>query len=709
MSIGPTALGRTTSARFRFRVAVGAAMKLAPRARYGVAVAAAAATVLVMVLRLWLNPGWGHAFPFLLCMPAIMLSGWIGGGGPGLVTTLLCATAAYYWLLEPAGSWQLNDKTELLGIVLLLGVGTVISALNEAWRRSVGALGRSEQQLHATLERERAAHEAEQAARRAAETAAEELRVALASGKRTEKVLRARTEELERVLEVIPASVWIAKDPGCREVVWNRNAASMLGLAADQPLSPARAQDGKGMPVRYLRDGHELSPEQLPLQQAAASGRAQPAEEIEIELSNGCRLAMIGSAAPLMDEHGQVRGAVAAYSDITERKQADRQKDEFLALLGHELRNPLSPIGAATEWLARTLPADSRTQAALDIIKRQATQLSRLVDDLLDIGRITQGRIQLQQAPLDLSSVVAQALETVEPRLRQKQHDICLLGSEAPLFVRGDFARLVQCVGNILANAVKYTEPRGRIRIETRAEDDMAVIRVADNGTGIPAELLPKVFDLFVQGDRTLDRAEGGLGIGLAVVKKLIQMQGGTVAAESAGPGRGATIEIRLPRIARPATSAAPLSGSCEVSPQRILIVDDNADAAESLAMLLGMAAHEVVVAFGGVQALEVLGSFRPEAALIDIGLPEIDGYELARRVRADEGLSGIKLIAVTGYGQAEDRQRALAAGFDHHLVKPVDVGALERALASTARDTRCDMATRARMLPAPYRASAPP
>ncbi|MGH7122369.1 MAG: hybrid sensor histidine kinase/response regulator, partial [Acetobacteraceae bacterium] len=228
-----------------------------------------------------------------------------------------------------------------------------------------------------------------------------------------------------------------------------------------------------------------------------------------------------------------------------------------------------------------------------------------------------------------------------------------------------------------------YTQPQGKIRVETRAEGEMAVISVSDNGMGIPADLLPKVFDLFVQGDRTLDRAEGGLGIGLAVVKKLIHMHSGTITAESGGSGKGATIEIRLPRIAQPAAAKAPAIPGFKLCPRRILVVDDNADAAQSLAMLLSAAGHQTLVAPDGRQALESIASFQPEVALVDIGLPEMDGYELARRVRADAPLNGLKLVAVTGYGQAEDREKARAAGFAHHLLKPIDIAALERILAT--------------------------
>jgi CheY-like chemotaxis protein/nitrogen-specific signal transduction histidine kinase len=372
-----------------------------------------------------------------------------------------------------------------------------------------------------------------------------------------------------------------------------------------------------------------------------------------------------------------------------ELRGADRRKNEFLALLGHELRNPLAPISTAGELLSRTVSTrDANVLTAIDMIKRQAAQLARLVDDLLDVARITQGRIRLQRAPLELGTVVAQALETVGPMMRDKQHALSVVskGYEA-LYVNGDLARLVQCVVNLLANAAKYTDRGGRIEVHTRNEDGHAVIEVVDNGPGIAPELLPQLFDPFVQGHRTLDRAQGGLGIGLSVVKRLVEMHDGEVSVRSAGLGHGAAFAIRLPRSDPPAdaiVSSAPLTAPS----RRVLVVDDNQDAANSLAQLLKHKGHQTRVAYSGREALEVMRAFSPDVALLDIGLAEMDGYDIARHLRARPELKGLRLVAVTGYGQAEDRERAQAAGFDDHIVKPVDLLALERALAA-ARDGR--------------------
>jgi CheY-like chemotaxis protein len=362
-------------------------------------------------------------------------------------------------------------------------------------------------------------------------------------------------------------------------------------------------------------------------------------------------------------------------------READRRKNEFLALLGHELRNPLSPITTASEVLSRTLAEEGRARRMIDLIKRQAAQLSRLVDDLLDIGRITQGRIHLQRAPVDLASVIAQAVETVERQVREKQHKLSITSSYEPLYVEGDSVRLVQCVLNLLTNAIKYTDPQGEIRVQTRSEGDSAIIEVIDNGVGLSAELLPRVFDLFVQSGRTLDRSQGGLGIGLSVVKRLVEMHGGEVVARSAGFGQGSTFEIRLPRARRP-RAPGPEAPACTAPPRRVLIVDDNEDAAKSLASLLDFMGHVVQAVCSSKEALACAESFKADVVLLDIGLPEMDGYELARRLRAMAPLSGTRLVALTGYGQAEDRERARAAGFDDHLVKPADLRALDRTLA---------------------------
>jgi CheY-like chemotaxis protein len=331
--------------------------------------------------------------------------------------------------------------------------------------------------------------------------------------------------------------------------------------------------------------------------------------------------------------------------------------------------------------LARTVRADSHAAKAVASIERQVTHLARLVDDLLDVSRITQGRIELRRQPVVLRDVIARAVETVDPVIRQKGHKLVIAAAARPLRVHGDPERLVQCVANVLTNAAKYTDAGGEIRIESGVEGDEAVLTVSDNGIGIAPDLLPRVFDLFVQGDRTLDRAHGGLGIGLSIVKRVLEMHGGTISAASAGTGGGSTFSLRLPlcEIEWPSEARPPPP---KPPARRILIVDDNEDAADSLKMVLGLDGHQVATAYNGEQALAQAQAFKPEVVLLDIGLPGLDGYEVARRLRELSNLASVQLVAVTGYGQDEDRQRAQTAGFAHHLVKPIEFPALQRILA---------------------------
>lgn len=404
----------------------------------------------------------------------------------------------------------------------------------------------------------------------------------------------------------------------------------------------------------------------------------EPREPTSEDLSFAATLTQ--SAAIIISRHQEAEERLRANRAL---ESAARRKDEFLAMLAHELRNPLAPIRNAGELLARTLPPNSEGQVAVGMIRRQAKQLTQLVDDLLDVARITQGRIELSRSPIDLAAVVAQAMETVEPQVRARRHTVSVTSTQyKPLYVDGDFVRLVQCVANLLTNAAKYTDPGGEIGVHIRAEGDQAVIEVRDSGVGIAAELLPEVFDLFVQSERTLDRAQGGLGIGLSVVKRLVEMHGGRVTARSAGLGQGSSFEMRLPRIAA-AQATNSEAAEPKSPPRRVLVVDDNMDAAQSLAMLLNLQGHETRVALSAKDALELIATFRPAVALIDLGLPEMDGYGLVKRLRALPELRSTRLVAVTGYGQAEDRRRSQAAGFDEHLVKPVELAALTRTFAA--------------------------
>ena len=367
-------------------------------------------------------------------------------------------------------------------------------------------------------------------------------------------------------------------------------------------------------------------------------------------------------------------------------RAADRRKDEFLALLAHELRNPLAPIRNAVGILRRKGSGDPQLGWCHDVIERQSNQLNRLVDDLLDVSRITRGKIQLRRETVDLATVIAGAIETSAPLIHQHGHALRVSTPQRSLLVSGDASRLTQVVANLLNNAAKYQNEGGTIDLELRAEGGEAVVTVTDGGIGLSREMLSEAFELFAQGERTPDRAQGGLGIGLSLVKQLVELHRGKVSARSDGPGRGSEFEIRLPCLdparcngtERPHEPVVHADGAG----RRILVVDDNVDAADSLAVLLRLDGHQVALAYDGPQAIEIAQTERPSVILLDIGLPGMDGYEVCRRLR-EGGFASARVIAMTGYGQDKDRQRAMEAGFDEHTVKPVEFAALKRLLAS--------------------------
>jgi signal transduction histidine kinase len=367
-----------------------------------------------------------------------------------------------------------------------------------------------------------------------------------------------------------------------------------------------------------------------------------------------------------------------AQSGRDRAEQENQAKDEFMAMLAHELRNPLSAISAAVQVLEATNGQEKPALRARSIIARQVHHLARLVDDLLDVGRVITGKIVLDRRPIDFADVVHRAVAVCGER----QPDQRLEVMAQPVWIEGDLVRMEQIVNNIVGNAVKYTPSGGTIRVKLAIDGADAVLRVEDDGYGIAPELLPRVFDLFVQGEQTLDRAQGGLGIGLTLVRRLVELHRGTVSAFSEGPGRGSVFTVRLPKVSVPRSAQPSLTTAHgDTVARRILVIEDNRDAREMFKVMLELAGHEVLEAEEGLSGLELLKAARPDIAVIDVGLPGLNGYEIARRFRTECGADGVMLVALTGYGTPEARERSRQAGFDHHLIKPVNPDTLRELL----------------------------
>ncbi len=513
----------------------------------------------------------------------------------------------------------------------------------------------------------------------------EELNIEIIRRQNSERQLAEARARINTILDQMPAGVLLLEAPSARVVYTNHQAEEIAG-------GPIGGVDGYSC---WRPDGRAYRPEDLPVVRALA-GEVVTAEVMHFLRAAEERRAISVNAVPIRDSAGTIVAAVATYYDITEQTRleqamhtaraeaetANRAKDEFLAILGHELRNPLAPILTALHLMQlRGVGAEKERV----IIERQVRHLARLVDDLLDVSRITNGKIELKREPLELGTVVARAIELVSPLLEKRQHDLAVDLPSRGLLVEADPVRLAQVVSNLLQNAAKYSDPNGRIWVSGRldAESRQVVLTIRDAGYGIAPEMLPKIFDLFMQERQPLDRSQGGLGLGLAIVRNLVDLHGGTVSIDSEGKGCGTEVTIRLPAIVRQARagergSDGRSSSAAGAATSRILVVDDNQDGAELLSEALHAQGHATRVAYDGPGALRIARDFAPQIALLDLGLPVMDGFELARRLREQPGLERIQLIAVTGYGRDEDRGRSSGAGFNAHVVKPVDLDSLE-------------------------------
>jgi PAS domain S-box-containing protein len=593
-------------------------------------------------------------FIFSVCLSAIL-----GGWKPGLLATVLSLGAAVFFFSRPYYTFRVEDPGDILVLLAYLAGGVAISVLCEGLRSAWERVEQRQQRLEREITERRRAELSEQAQ-------AERLRVTLAS---------------------IGDAV-ITTDAKGLVTYLNRVAEALTGWklneACDQPLDA----------VFKIINEQSRNPVENPVCRALREGRIVGlANHTVLVAKNGVERPIDDSAAPILDKSGAIVGVVMIFRDVTERrraeqvlKEADRRKDEFLATLAHELRNPLAPIRNALEIIRVAGDDQQAVHLARETMERQLGQMIRLVDDLLDVSRITRGTIELRKGRVDVATIVKNAVETSQPQFDQVGQRLRVNLPDEPIFIDADPMRMAQVFANLLNNAAKYTEPRGRIELTVKREGPEVAISIKDNGIGIPKPMLDAIFDMFAQVDRSLERAHGGLGIGLTIVKCLVEMHGGTVEARSEGHGKGSEFIVRQPIVTAPVEDK-PASGGEEPLPtiprRRILVVDDNRDAASSLAMLLKILGHETQMAHEGQEALDLAATYQPEIVLLDIGMPQMSGYDVCRRLREQPTGSDMIIVAVTGWGQDSDRQRSVEAQFDGHMVKPVEPRALIEMLAS--------------------------
>jgi len=507
----------------------------------------------------------------------------------------------------------------------------------------------------------------------------------LSDRKRHEEELRQSEERFRLLVDGVVDYAVFLLDPEGIVASWNPGAERIKGYKREEIL-------GKHFSRFYTPEdiaAHKPSEE---LATARRIGRAE--DEGWRVKKNGERFWARVVVTALYDSEGKLRGFAKVTQDLSERRHiqslevAAKNVNEFIAVLAHELRNPLAPIRAAVEVMAKLPAGDPAHEAMRQTIDRQSAQLGRIVDDMIDIARISRGVFGIERVEVDMNEVVRRAVETAAPGIEAGQHILEInLPSEA-LPIRGDTYRLTQILANVLNNAARYTPAGGRITVTARAEEGYAVLRVRDNGRGIEATFLPRIFDMFVQGRESLQRVEGGLGIGLALSRKLAEIHGGSLEAHSEGVNKGSEFTLRIPRLVIPPLladergHAAPPTAVLQSIPQRVLIVDDNVDVAATMNLLLKSLGHETCVVHDGVAALKMAVEFHPDVVLLDVGLPGLDGYEVARRLNALKPKRAFRIIGVTGWGQEADRMKTREAGFDLHLLKPVNIDELVRALS---------------------------
>jgi PAS domain S-box-containing protein len=494
---------------------------------------------------------------------------------------------------------------------------------------------------------------------------------------------------LRQVLALLPVGVYLVKAPAGEITYFNQQAADLWGRSPSPGDTDERFCGSYRL---WMPDGSPLPHDRTPMAQALYEGQSCRNLHVVIERPppDSSRITVLVNIEPIFDARGRVIGAINVFHDVTSQHQAeqsireaDRRKDEFLATLAHELRNPMAPIRTGLQIMKLASRGDEAADACREMMERQVAHMARLVDDLMDISRVSTGTIVLQRTKLLLVDALRDAVETAHPLLVERNHELTFQLPSEPIYVNGDRTRLAQVFTNILKNAATYTEDGGRIRLAVEREDNEVMVSVVDNGMGIEQPLLSRVFDMFVQKESSMRGAAGGLGIGLNISKRLVELHGGTIVAESEGHGKGSRFIVRLeiassmanPARTMPAESARPLVR------RRILIADDNRDATSSLELLLEMMGHETWTAHDGLEAIEAAAAYQPDIILLDIGMPRMDGFEVCRQIRQQPWGKAIVIIACTGWGLETDRRRSTEAGFDFHLVKPIDPASLEKLL----------------------------
>ncbi len=591
---------------------------------------AVVATTIVLVIRMAMNEALAEQARLMPFVIAVMAAAWVGGLWAGILATALSALAGIYFIVPPPFSLQIATTADAVNVVVFVFVGVTVSYLCEA--------------LHVA--------------------------------RRAEADKRFRT-----LADSIAQLVWMARPDGYR--FWfNERWYEYSGMAADEV-------EGDGW--QSVCDSAEL-PRVLASWRAALA-KGVPWEEIyTLRRRDGQMRWHLARAVPVRDEQGEITCWFGTSTDIHDRiaseqalKDADARKDQFLATLAHELRNPLAPISNALQLWPHCLDDKQEMEQLRRIMSRQVEQLVRLIDDLMDMARITRGKVTLRRAPLDLGVLIARAVETVRPLIDEAGHSLSVTLPVGPVAIDGDLSRLTQVLSNILSNAAKYTPPHGTISVVAEPHEQRVVIRVRDNGSGIPEHMLSSIFEPFRQIDTALSRSHGGLGIGLALARQFIELHGGTVEARSKGPSQGSEFVVTLPTL-----SVIPAGNDLEPpSPidhpsgrRRIVVVDDHADSAETLARILCARGQDARAFNEGQVAIDWVLAHPPDVVFLDIAMPDLDGYEIARRLREHPELRSTVLVALTGLGQLRDQRQAFAAGFDYHLTKPATVIDLEGLLA---------------------------